>query len=203
MKPNKIIKKLLTIGILASFLIIIIITLFSRKKYDEDNPINETTTYETYVYEELFTESETITESETTIEEEEVEIETESETITTLNKYSAISFSPSDLYYIQCCVETETYTAPLDAKCNVASVILNRLLDGRFGNDITTIITNPQQFAYHRTDISLNTIEAITYVLANGDTTNGALYFHSNDKTETFNGATYIFTDEVGHHFYK
>jgi spore germination cell wall hydrolase CwlJ-like protein len=112
-------------------------------------------------------------------------------------------FTIEEIYLIQRCVETETYTADINSKMNVASVIFNRLKDGRFGDSIIEIITNKKQFAYWRTSISDETIQAIEQVWINGDTTNGALYFHSGDKKDSFNGAQYIFTDNVSHNFYK
>lgn len=112
-------------------------------------------------------------------------------------------YSDSDLGYMYRCVETEVYGASFEAKCNVASVIINRVNNSRFADTITGVVTSPNQFAYFRTSISDTTKEAVKYVLENGDTTSGALFFHSNSKSNTFNGASYIFTDDAGHHFYK
>ena len=57
--------------------------------------------------------------------------------------------------------------------------------------------------AYGRKNITEDTIWAVMYAFEIEDTTEGALFFHSNNKTNTFNGANYIFTDSCGHHFYK
>lgn len=108
-----------------------------------------------------------------------------------------------DLYYLQCCVETETYGADFWSKTHVASVVMNRVNSDQFPNSIAAVVTAPNQFAYFRTNISQETIDAVNYVLENGDTAQGGLFFHSGEYSDTFNGAVYIFTDDVGHHIYK
>ena len=102
-------------------------------------------------------------------------------------------------------VETECYDRDFDSKCNVASVIFNRFYSGKFGSTIEEIITTPRQFAYFREKITEDSILAVMYAFEIGDTTNGALFFHSKkkEKGETFCGASYIFTDSIGHSFYK
>lgn len=101
-------------------------------------------------------------------------------------------------------VETECYQADFDSKCNVASVILNRIKqEETFGDTIEDVITKRNQFAYGRVNISEDTILAVEYAFMIGDTTNGCIAFHSNSKSETFNGWSYVFTDKVGHHFYR
>lgn len=136
---------------------------------------------------------------------------------TIIDKYSYIIDSPEtiydyfteeEIYLIQCCVETETYGADFEAKCNVANVIFNRFnYTGKkypeFENkSIEEIITLANQFAYSKTQISEDTILAIEYAFAIEDTTNGALFFHSNPKTDTWYGADWLFEDSAGHHFY-
>jgi len=112
-------------------------------------------------------------------------------------------YSEEEILLIQRVVETETYQCDFNSKVNVAFVIFNRLKSGKFGDTITDIVTSDYQFAYGRTEISESTILAVEYAFLNEDTTQGALYFHSNPKTETFNGAKYIFSDNAIHHFYK
>ena len=111
-------------------------------------------------------------------------------------------YTEDEIYLMQKCIETETFEADFESKVNVASVILNRLKDEEFSDSVYGVII-PDQFAFGRNDISDDTVLALEYAFMIGDTTNGALYFHSNTKTNTFNGAEYIFTDTVGHHFYK
>ena len=100
-------------------------------------------------------------------------------------------------------VETETFECDFISKVNVANVVFNRLEHGEFGKTIKEVITTKKQFAYRRKEISEDTILAVEYAFQIGDTTNGALFFHSNKKTDTFCGASYIFSDDAVHHFYK
>ena len=44
-------------------------------------------------------------------------------------------------------VETECYGQDFDSKCNVASVIFNRLDNGKFGSTLEEVITRKKQFA--------------------------------------------------------
>ena len=99
-------------------------------------------------------------------------------------------------------VETETYQCDFDSKVNVANVVLNRIESGEFGDTVEEIITTENQFAYGRKNISEDTILAVEYAFMLEDTTNGALFFHSNNKTDTFCGRDFIFQDSVGHNFY-
>lgn len=111
-------------------------------------------------------------------------------------------FTEDEVNLICRMVETECYGQDFDPKVNVACVAFNRLYSENFGDTITEIITRPKQFAYGRTKISEDTILAVEYAFMFGDTTQGALFFHSMKKTETFNKRKYIFTDNAGHHFY-
>lgn len=111
-------------------------------------------------------------------------------------------YTEDEIYLMQRCIETETFEADFDSKVNVASVILNRIESDEFANEVSEIIVKGQ-FAFGRENISEDTVLALEYAFMIGDTTNGALYFHSKPKTETFNGAEFIFTDTAGHHFYK
>lgn len=111
-------------------------------------------------------------------------------------------FSKEDVLYLCKAVETEVYDKDFESKVNVACVILNRLDNGRFGDVIKEIVTNPSQFAYYRNAITEDTILAVMYAYEMDYDAQGALYFHSNEKTEEFHGQ-YLFTDKAGHHFYK
>lgn len=110
-------------------------------------------------------------------------------------------FSPDEIYLMQRCVETETFQCSFDSKCNVASVIFNRLNHKDFPDTINKIIV-PVQFAFSKKQISEDTKLALEYVFLKGDTVQGAIFFHSNSYKATFCGASYLFTDDAGHHFY-
>lgn len=114
-------------------------------------------------------------------------------------------FTEDEIYLIQRTVETECYDQNFESKCNVASVIFNRFEhpESEFGESIEEIITAPRQFSYWRKDISEETKLAVEYAYEIADTTDGCVGFHSNKKTNTFNGWEYSFTDSIGHHFYK
>ena len=112
-------------------------------------------------------------------------------------------YSKDEIYLIQRAVETETYQCYFLGKANVASVILNRISDGRFGKSIKEIITNPGQFAWHRTKISESTILAVEFAYDIGDTTDGCIAFRSDRKPEKWGKWTYQFSDNSVHHFYK
>lgn len=117
----------------------------------------------------------------------------------TLNDY----WSEDELMYLYRCVESEVYGGDFDSKCNVASVIINRIESDRFPNTPKGVVTSPGQFYYSRKQVSEETILACQFAFEILDTTNGSLFFHSGQKTNTFNGAEYLFTDSVGHHFYR
>lgn len=112
-------------------------------------------------------------------------------------------YSDEEIYLVQRVVETECYGGDFDSKCNVASVIFNRIDNEKFGNDLENVITEPNQFAYCRTNISEDTVLAVEYAFAVEDTTDGCIAFHSNEQRNKFNGWIYSFTDNIGHHFYK
>lgn len=110
-------------------------------------------------------------------------------------------FSSDEIYLMQRCVETETFQCSFNSKCNVASVIFNRLNHNGFPDTINKIIV-PVQFAFNKKQISEDTKLALEYVFLKGDTAQGAIFFHSNAYKATFCGASYLFTDDAGHHFY-
>ena len=112
-------------------------------------------------------------------------------------------YSEDNIYLMQRVIETETFGCDFESKTHVASVILNRIEgDNAFGNTVTEVI-KPGQFCYHRKQITEDTVLALEYAFMIEDTAQGALYFHSGNKTDTFSGAQYVFTDSVGHHFYR
>lgn len=114
-------------------------------------------------------------------------------------------FTDDEIYLIQRTVETECFDGDFDSKCHVANVIFNRIEDPekRFGKTVEEVITSEKQFAYGRKNISESTKIAVEYAFEIVDTTNGCIGFHSNKKTNTFNGWKYVFTDSIGHNFYK
>lgn len=87
-------------------------------------------------------------------------------------------------------------------KCNVASVIFNRVYHERFPNNLKEILI-PSQFSvikserYKEIEVSETTILACEYAFLIGDTTNGCLFFDSNHALNYH----FLFNDGA-HNFY-
>lgn len=114
-------------------------------------------------------------------------------------------FTDEEVYLIQRTVETECYDQNFDAKCNVASVILNRIEAGdEFGESVENVITKQNQFVYTRKNITYDTVLAVEYAFEINDTTSGCIAFRSDKKVnDWYDGWEYVFTDDANHHFYK
>lgn len=89
-----------------------------------------------------------------------------------------------------------------EQKCNVVSVIYNRLADERFGNTISEILVSHQfstisNGAIYKVTVDEKTKLACEYVYLFGDTTNGALFFDSNGRLNY----QFVFNDGA-HNFY-
>ncbi len=95
-----------------------------------------------------------------------------------------------------------------DQKCNVASVVLNRIEHDEFGDSMFEVLI-ANQFAtisdgrYKNVEVSETTILACEYAFMIGDTTDGCLFFESGNSNIHENYATFLFEDESGHKFYK
>ncbi len=115
------------------------------------------------------------------------------------------TYSSEELSALFKTVETEVRGCDFDAKCNVASVIFNRLETGKWGDTLKKVCYSPSQFAHYRgmDEIEVDTVLACEYVFYFGDTAQGCLYFQSSGYTETFCGAHYVFHDNAIHYFYK
>lgn len=113
-------------------------------------------------------------------------------------------YTAEELQLIYQVVETETYTADIESKSHVASVVFNMLddPDQRFGKSVKSVIRHPNRFAYSRKKISKSTKAAVAKAFRS-NTAPGCYAFHSGCKTKRFAGYQYSFTDKVGHHFYK
>lgn len=141
---------------------------------------------------------------ESTIESQNSEIEEVAPTHDIDLIYSTITMSDEEFELFCRVVETEvrgdTY---YEEKMHVAQVIANRVLDPRFPNTLKGVLTSPKQFSsVYKGEITETTKQVVRDVLYTGyDTTDGALYFCSGDVY--FNNLDFIFTDGVGHRFYK
>ena len=90
-----------------------------------------------------------------------------------------------------------------EQKCNVASVIFNRLEHEDFKNELLEILTEDQfetirNGRYKKVTISEDTILAVEYAFQIEDTTNGSLFFDSNNTLKY----EFVFND-MAHNFYK
>ena len=88
-------------------------------------------------------------------------------------------FDNTDIEYLQRAVETECYGADFEGKVNVASVIINRVLNNKYPNTFEKVVTQPNQFAYNKTNISEDTILACEYAWAMRTEIGDCLFFHS------------------------
>ena len=111
-------------------------------------------------------------------------------------------FTEEEIHYMLKAIETEVHGKDFISKCNVASVILNRLENSNVPTNAVAIVTSPNQFAYYRDEIEESTVLALEYVVMCGRTTYEALYFRSDIKLDSWRGNKYLFTDAAGHHFY-
>lgn len=143
------------------------------------------------------------------ITEPELETSTEvpTEPVTEFSVYNY--FSTDEICFFAQVVEAEiTGIGMFDAKCNVASVIFNRMAyPTMFGNNIYEIL-NSEQFAsvadgrYLEVVVTQETFDAIEYVFINGDTTGSCLFFDStNGNSWAANNRQWAFNDGF-HDFY-
>lgn len=114
------------------------------------------------------------------------------------------TYTEAELNLIYRVVETETYTADIDSKSHVASVVFNMINDPeqRFGGSVKAVIKHRNRFAFCRKKISKTTKAAVRKAFYK-NTAPGCYAFHSGKKSKRFAGYKYAFTDKVGHHFYK
>lgn len=90
-----------------------------------------------------------------------------------------------------------------EQKCNVASVIFNRLYHEKFPDTLSEILVYDQfspilDGRYKKVEVSEDTILACEYVFMIEDTTNGCLFFDSNNTLNY----QFVFNDSA-HNFYK
>lgn len=203
------------------WIIIILIALLFPCLYIEASPINSTTANKTVVYKKESHDIDIYTKAEA----EYSILISELDTVQNdelrdwflcykalISKYSfAIDrpeviydyYSPEEITLMERCIETEGYQADFASKVNIACVILNRINSEDFQDSVYGVITAENQFAYGRTEISSDSKLALEFAFEIEDTTDGCIAFHSNRKGEFFNNWEYVFTDAVGHNFYR
>ena len=107
-------------------------------------------------------------------------------------------------------VEAEATSGDFDNKCNVASVVWNRLRDDKYKDTLNGVLTRPNQFScvsdgrIHTVTVTEEDYQAIMYTYYICDTTNGCVAFDNvNGNTWSSEHLTAQFTDSIGHTFYK
>lgn len=130
-----------------------------------------------------------------------------------IEKYSDILDPPETLYDYFTDEELDMFFRVVQAeigdeysfeqKANVASVILNRIEHYKFPDEMFEILTSDQfstikNGRYKKVEISEETILACEYAFEIEDTTNGCLFFDSNNALKY----EFIFNDGA-HNFYK
>lgn len=127
------------------------------------------------------------------------------------------NLSNSEITILERITEAEATGGSIEAKMNVANVILNRVKSDRFPNSVESVVfqKNPTQFSptsdgrYWSVTVTKETKEAVKRALTEEDTIKGALYFCNpkdvkNLKTQAwFKKLTYIGKDASGHSFYR
>lgn len=120
-------------------------------------------------------------------------------------------YSPKELELLFRIVETEVRgDKNFEEKVHVADVIFNRMKSEKFPDTLTGVLTAPRQFSsygsgtYKKVTVTETTMLACEYAFQFADTTNGALWFDSTDGNSWADRhKKYLFTDAVGHAFYK
>ena len=104
-------------------------------------------------------------------------------------------------------VQCEASTEDTDGKALVASVVLNRVESGIWGDDILSVIEAPGQFqpvdsgAYKVTTVDSDTKDAVMTALLDDDISQGALYFQKS-TAKVWGDKQYLFR-HGSHSFYK
>ena len=112
-------------------------------------------------------------------------------------------FSDEEIQLMWQVIETEAYDATFIQKINVANVLLNRFQSLDFNYmDMIEVITEKNQFTYHRTKITQSTKDALIFAFEVRDTTNGCIAFRSDKKVDNWHGWEYVMYDGA-HWFYK
>ena len=113
-------------------------------------------------------------------------------------------YNDSELNMLFCVVQAEIGDEySFEQKCNVASVIFNRIDNDKFPNTMFEVLTSDQfetisNEKYKSVEVSEDTILACEYVFQIEDTTDGCLFFDSNNTLNY----TFVFNDGA-HNYYR
>lgn len=128
-------------------------------------------------------------------------------------KVSNTTLSHKEIELLQRITEAECTGYSIESKMNVASVIINRLSNDEFPDNIKDIIFQEDQFSpisdkrFFKVKITEDTIKAVDAVLTNGVTHKG-LYFANLSRVKSkyikkwFFSLDRLFTDDANHTFF-
>lgn len=111
-------------------------------------------------------------------------------------------YSQEEITWLCRMIESETTGCPFECRVHVADVAFNRIEAEEWPDTLLNVITQSGQFSTKATNITETTRLAAEYAFLFPGSARGALSFHSNAKSDTFNGYGYIFSDTAVHHFY-
>ncbi|MCD8083481.1 MAG: cell wall hydrolase, partial [Clostridiales bacterium] len=127
---------------------------------------------------------------------------------------AVVCYSDQDYEVLTRIVQSEAGVCSMKGKILVANVVINRVRDEEFPDDITEVVYQRNQFspvgngAINRCSVSEETREAVDRALSGEDYSDGALYFMNRRASQSgnvrwFDGSlTYLFQYE-GHEFFK
>lgn len=110
-------------------------------------------------------------------------------------------FTEEEVYLICRMVETETHGCCFMSKVHCAETAFARLRDGKWGANMTQIITSPGQFVYSRKNITPDTLAAVNYAYQYQTETENAVMFKIG-KQKSWSGYGYILTDPENQSYY-
>lgn len=111
-------------------------------------------------------------------------------------------YSDEDFTAICRVVEAEAHGADLNSKMHIVHVILNRSASPEFPDSVQDVCNQPGQFV-KRNDVEQSTVDAVNEAVSSSDTTQGALFFCTCRGCWTERNKEFLFTDAVGHDFYR
>jgi hypothetical protein len=126
----------------------------------------------------------------------------------------SLNFTNKEVKILERIVEAECTGQSVESKMNVASVIINRVININFPDDIENVVFQEDQFSpvndkrFWSVEITDDTTLAVKTVIEDGVTNDEALFFcNMNDikklsNLEWFNKLKILFTDDSGHTFY-
>ena len=148
------------------------------------------------------------------IEEERARIAAEEAREEARRASAVVAYSEKDYEVLKRIVEAEAGICDMRGRILVANVIINRVKDGEFPDNITDVVYQRSQFSpvvdgrINTCNVTEETVEAVNRALAGEDYSSGALYFMNRRRSQSsnvrwFDGRlTYLFQHDR-HEFFK